>query len=605
MSGKKSILRACLAVCLLGTVLLGCAREQTQPEASEMPTENVEITVETKPRELSVTDLMKAVFTLKDDLESAVELIKEDELDAAAESLAKVQDNTQTVRESLNATVQNLGESAPSLRKELENIQRVLNLVDLAVEKLLLPTIEQMKEYPAAKIAVGDGISTHGLIAYLDYAESLIPDIEEVLACAKAVDLSLWDSDGEIGGYLETADELLDIYRADNTVFDWAKTILGADGDRLYLIVAQNSAEIRASGGFPGSMGTVRIKDGVLTLGKFRSVYQMLSMDVPKGIRLSVEEQRLFSYLSGMAAPRDADFCPDFARVGEIWAAGYETKNKETLSGIISMTPHMVQRILAAMDTQIELFDGSVMNGENATEVLQYDIYFKYSSKNTSSKSNVSMDDLFADAAQKTMEEIVENVSLPMLLKCLSIAKDSFADRTMMMWMNDASEQAMVEQMGWSGSLNKDPQNPQAGVYFSCNIPSKMGIFVDIDTQMGERVQNEDGSYTYPVTVTLTNTMTKAELEKADYYITGGLGGSIRGAAYFFAPAGGTVTDFTSNRGLFVQQAVYQDLQLGFINWITIRPDESVTITYFVTTAPNVETPLVFSQTPTVFGNIQ
>ena len=38
-----------------------------------------------------------------------------------------------------------------------------------------------------------------------------------------------------------------------------AGAIFGAEGDRTYLITAQNSAEMRASGGFPGSMGTLRL----------------------------------------------------------------------------------------------------------------------------------------------------------------------------------------------------------------------------------------------------------------------------------------------------------------------------------------------------------
>ena len=42
---------------------------------------------------------------------------------------------------------------------------------------------------------------------------------------------------------------------------------------------------------------------------------------------------------------------------------------------------------------------------------------------------------LFADAAQKTMRKLMDNLSLSSLLSYLTIAKESFEDRTLMIWM--------------------------------------------------------------------------------------------------------------------------------------------------------------------------
>ena len=232
-----------------------------------------------------------------------------------------------------------------------------------------------------------------------------------------------------------------------------------------------------------------------------------------------------------------------------------------------------------------------------------YDIYYKYCSKATFYNTDVSTDALFADAAQKTMETVMENLSVPHLLAYLSAAKESIENRTLMLWMQDETEQAFVSEMGWSGSLNRDPEKPQAGVYFNCTVSSKQGMFLTIDTEMGERVRNDDGSYTYPIKVTFSNTITQKEAEEAGAYITGGFGGEIRGAAYFFAPAGGTVSDFTVVNGPTVWMEKYQDLQLGFLSWLVVRPDKPVTVTYSLTTAPGVETPPVFSRTPTVQDN--
>ena len=165
--------------------------------------------------------------------------------------------------------------------------------------------------------------------------------------------------------------------------------------------------------------------------------------------------------------------------------------------------------------------------------------------------------------------------------------------------MKDGQEQAFIQRIGWSGGLNKDPEKPEAGVYYNCILSSKMGWYVLMDTQVGDRVKNEDGSYTYPVTVTFANNATKEELKTAIKYITGGAGGTITSAAYFFAPAGGTVSDFVASNGQKIQIKTYNGLELGFMDRFKLDPNKPITITYNVTTAPGVETPLTFSKTPT------
>lgn len=66
---------------------------------------------------------------------------------------------------------------------------------------------------------------------------------------------------------------------------------------------------------------------------------------------------------------------------------------------------------------------------------------------------------------------------------------------------------------------------------------------------------------------------------------------------YLLAPAGGTVTDFTTSNGVRVVSKSYNGLDLGNIS-CTLNPGGSMTVTYKVTTAPGVETPLGFSVTP-------
>lgn len=586
-------LAGCLAVVLMLTIVLaGCRQTGSAPEtaATSVPEETV--------AELSVSDLLKAVLTLKDDLETAIDDAQDGNLEDAQTKVDGLAQKTETIRASLNLTMKNLGDSMPSLQTQLRNIQDLLDLVDLASETLLNPALEQIRQHPVSDMRTGDGVSTRLICDYLDFAESRMPAVEALVEKANSVDLSLVDSDGDIAEHLKAANDLLDMYREDNAVFSRLKSIFGADGDRLYVVAAQNSAEIRASGGFPGAIGTIRIRDGVLILEDFKKVYNVLSSYTPSQANITNTEHRLFH--GGLSAPRDADFCPDFERVAYIWALGYEAEQGEHVDGVISMTPAIVQKLLAAMEEEIKLFDGTILDGDNAARVLQHDLYFQYFSNDYISGREIIADQLFADTAKKAMQKLMENLALSDISEYLSIAGEGFQDRTLMLWMDDEAEQAILAKLGWNGGLNADPEKPQAGIYYNCTVASKMGWFLIMDTEIGERVKNEDGSYTYPITVTFSNDMTQEEYRTASGYITGSNGGAIGGSAYFFAPAGGTVSGFTTSNNVSIEIATYHDLQLGYMRVFNIPRGKTVTVTYNVTTAPGVETPLTLSKTPTM-----
>lgn len=565
-------------------------------EASAQATDEIPET--TAPKELSVTDLLKAVMTLKDDLKTAVLDAGNGETESAAELVDNLNQKTDTIRRSLDLTLQSLGDEMPSLQSQLTNIQGLLDLLDEASESLLHPMIQELSAHPMADLNTGDGFDTRVLCEYLDFAEERMPDIEAMVAQAKTLDISLMDDDGDMGDALAKANRLLELYHQDKDLFSKVKSFLGADGDRLYVLAAQNSSEIRASGGFPGAVGTIRIQDGILTLGDFKKVYDVFSSYTPAEANITSVENRLFH--GGLSAPRDADFCPDFERVAYIWALGYETGMKEPVDGVISMTPVVVQKLLKAIDEEIVLFDGTTMDGDNAVKVLQFDLYFQYFGKEKVSNAAIVADQLFADAAKKTAQKLTENMGAKELKALLSIMGDCFEDRTMMVWAKDESLQNAIVQLGWSGGLNKDPQKPQLGIYYNCTSASKMGMFLAKETEIGEGVPNEDGSYTYDVTVTLSNNITEDELRSAGQYITGGTGGSIAGSTYFFAPAGGSIGNFSTSNGVMVQRDEYHDLQLGFMPSYSIHPGKPVVVNFQVTTAPGVAEPLTISETPTL-----
>ena len=545
--------------------------------------------------QIRLPDLLGIAKSIKSNLLSAIQDIKQNNLESAKIKLDTVQKDIASVR----AFVDKIP-FLMNLVPQAESIYDLLDAADMAILEVLIPTIDLMEEHPLSELSVGDGFDTRLICEYIDFVESVMPKLEILIETVNSLDFSLLDSEGKITEALETANELLDAYHEKPEILSMLKAMLGANEDRVYLIAVQNPSEIRASGGFPGSMSILRIQDGILTLGDFSSVRNFLVFKTPDNIKITQEEYALFSYLSGVHIPQDADLCPDFERVGHIWASSYTERFKETISGVIAVSPHIVQRILSALDEEIQLSDGLVLNGENSTKVLIHDIYFKYfDRRNLHPNRFVVSDQLFAEAAEKAMEKLTSNSSFSQLLEYFPVLKESIEDRTLMLWMEDEEEQRFVVDMGWNGGLNKDPQNPEAGIYVNVVSASKMGWFLLMDTDIGERTENADGSYTYPITVTFTNNITKEEIQAADRYISADLGGAMYGVAYFFAPAGGNVDNFVATNGHNIKLKTYNGMSLGFMDPFTIWPNNPITITYTVTTAPGVDTPLAISKTPT------
>lgn len=599
VNNKKWICLMVLA--LLVSFFYGCSvrgKADVTPTGNAVDVAERSVPAETEAKELSVTDLLKAVFTLKGDLEKSLEDLLDQNPDAAAAGLQAVSEKSLTVRRSLNATITNLGNEMPAITNQLENIRNVLGLIDMLSEQILQPAITMVRDNPLDELSTEDGIRVDLLGKYIDFADGLMPAVDALVAQAQTVDLSIVDSDGDLTSKLEKANRLLAFYKQDPAIFTTLKTMLGVNGDRTYVLAAQNSAEIRASGGFPGAIGVIRIQNGILTIQDFQKVYDILSSNTPTEAKITSQETNLFH--GGLSAPRDADYCPDFERVAYIWALGYEARQSEAVDGVISVTPVVVQRLLNVMEQEVTLFDGLTIDGRNACRVLQYDLYYKYFGNQYVANAATLTDQLFADAAKKTMILLQDNMDGQRLSGYLYAAKESVADRTTMIWMRDEAEQTIIRSLGLNGGLNSNPEKPEAGIYVNCVVASKMGIFFEMDTKAGKRIQNSDGSYTYPITVTFRNTITKDEINTASAYITGGSDGYYSGSAYFFAPAGGTVGNFSSDGQVYIQEDEYHDLQLGYLRSFLIAPGKSLTITYDVTTAPGVEEELVISRTPTL-----
>ncbi len=538
-----------------------------------------------------------SAFELKDNLQEVVTCVKAKDYEGAIVATDKMETTSQKMQKTFDTFAWKVTSHIPVVGDYVDSAFNIVEILNVTSDQILKPAVNVMSDYPLDNLKAGDGMFDVDVIrAYVNLAEQLDPAIDQIAVSLNGIYLPS-SMNGMVDEYMGKLTSLTQTYKNSEEFIPLLKAFIGDGSDKLYLLAAQNSSEIRASGGFPGAIGTIQISDGILSIGNFETVFNVMSKRSSKDTGITDEEANIFG--SWMYYPRDACFSPDFERVAYIWSVAYREESKAEVDGIVSLTPTIIQQLLQYIGT-ITLSDGTELDGDNATRVLEHDLYYKYMTNDDFFASNDMTDALFEETAKTTMSLLVKDFSLDRVAAYMDIFTSGAKDRTIMMWMANEEEQELVRAAGCSGGLNSDENNPEVGVYFSMSDSCKMGWYLNIDNEISDPVLNEDGSLTYEMKVTLSNIVTNDEINKANWYILGEYNGGIIGYLYIIAPAGGTISDFETNRYGAMSFGTIKEHDIAYKHGIVVNPGSDFVVTYKVTTAPGVTTPLGISQTPTL-----
>lgn len=554
----------------------------------------------------SAKEMKSQATQVLQDVKSIQTAIGENDYAAAAQSVQQASELTGSIAGELSSPLWMVASIIPVYGQDISGMRDLMTALDDAFDDGLVPLTKTLEANPPDSLISADRrINVAAVTQLLDAVQDAAPSMQKCADVAESLpEMHIEQLKSVVDPAKEKLVTINATFQKAAALAPVAGPVLGANGNRTYLIVAQNSAELRSSGGFPGSMGTLEIRDGEIILNDFAKVYDVLTDTNPSSVSITDEEYALFG-AAGMDCPRDAGIDPDFTRVASIWAASYEERNVAHLDGVISITPSVVQDILAIVGP-VTLSDGTELTGSNATKVLQSDIYWKYLAEGADpdGTGGAVTDALFAQAAHETFNKLFSNLNADTLIKFASCMAKDMEDRTVMFWLTDEGEQAILASLDCSGALNDDPMRPELGVFFSLWVGSKMGWYVDIDNQVLESKKNADGSYTYKMQTTFTDTVSSEEIASGGEYIIGDIYdyeyGILYPCLYIYAPAGGSISNLESNSSVAFEEARHDGLQ-AFKAWRTVlRPGQPIVCTYTVTTAPNAEQEMKIVCTPTL-----
>lgn len=517
----------------------------------------------------------------------------------AVSSTAQLQETATSMSNTMNTPWWGLASIIPYYGDDVTVARTLVNVLHDVTTNALTPLTQALEAHPPTTLVGNGTIDIENFKALMNVVQTSIPVIKRNADALESMPEAHVDQLATaVAPIKEKFLSINDSLEAVDAFAPILATLLGADGDRLYLITAQNSAETRSTGGFPGAMGTLAISNGTLSFGDFDKCVDVVGAAIPSWITITDVENELFDY-EWMHYVPNVGYNPDFPRVASIWAAGYQRINEKPVDGVISLTPAIIQDILA-ITGGITLSDGTYMDGTNATKVLQSDLYWKYFSlEDYSSGAGEITDDLFAEVAAACVHQLFDDMNPSKLLGLVDVLKKHVDDHTAMLWLADEAEQQRIEPLDCSGALNSDPTTPKLGTYFNALMASKIGWYADMETTIGEAQGNADGTTSYRCSTTFRNVITQQEVAEGRNYLIGQFrDGNMLPWIYITAPAGGTITDFTTSDGQVFSQGTYKDLQVWYIQEGSIPPGGELTCTYTVTVSKDAKEPLGLSATP-------
>ncbi|MHB1773712.1 MAG: DUF4012 domain-containing protein [Acidimicrobiales bacterium] len=161
--------------------------------------------------------------------------------------------------------------------------------------------------------------------------------------------------------------------------------MLGANGPRRYLVLFEDPAESRASGGVIGDYAEVTAIGGKISLAKIGAVGTLDSTGNPAAKRLIGPADYVARY--SQFQPQDywenVPMSPDFPSVGEVAANLYPESGGTKVNGVISLDPVAMADLLAATGPITVPEWPIAVNAANAVAILAHGEFIHFSANNS------------------------------------------------------------------------------------------------------------------------------------------------------------------------------------------------------------------------------
>ncbi|MFA5985879.1 MAG: DUF4012 domain-containing protein [Parcubacteria group bacterium] len=242
--------------------------------------------------------------------------------------------------------------------------------------------------------------------------------------------------------------------------------MLGANGPRTYLLLFQNNNEMRATGGFIGSYGIVKINNGRITQMMIDDVYnpdgQLIDRVVPP---LPIQK------ISANWSMHDSNWFPNFPTSAKKTMDFYERSGGATVDGVIAITPELMKKLLEITGpVAVDGYDVT-LTSDNFVQILQGEIEDESNYVSKTEESLVKNDNkeekkedgdakitkkekpkkILSDLMPIMIDRLFDRKSPEHLAVVARVVSESLKERHIMIYMTKPEAQKIIENNGWGG----------------------------------------------------------------------------------------------------------------------------------------------------------
>lgn len=220
--------------------------------------------------------------------------------------------------------------------------------------------------------------------------------------------------------------------------------VTGEAGRKTYLVVFQNSAELRPTGGFIGSYAIVHFDGGKLLDYKINDIY---SADGQLKGRVQPPDEIMHYLGQPNWFMRDANFAADFPLTAKRLEWFLEKETGETVDGVIAVNLGAVQKILEATG-------GVTVSGQK--EKITADNFFhkaEYASEINFFPGSTQKRDFLGQVGEVLLSQITGNDKNTDWLALGQGLQSSLLQKDILFYFNSSAVQNIVETGSWDGGI--------------------------------------------------------------------------------------------------------------------------------------------------------
>lgn len=258
-----------------------------------------------------------------------------------------------------------------------------------------------------------------------------------------------WNSEKEI----EVANVSQDPSRLEEikTSLDIVKALSEKDGqEKTFLLLFQNDMELRPSGGYLGTFGILKIKDGQLVSIESHDT-NIFDGRIPDGIDVPFPMEEMLGISDWKM--RDSNWHPDFVLSAQETEKFYKLgQGQEEFFAVIAINTHVLSSVLEATGEIKIASEEEAFDSENAILKLERQVEKDYLEEG---KEVAQRKAVVGELAQAIVEKI-KAMSYKEKLELLRKLEDNLNQKDIQIYFKDQSLQEKIRNIGWSGEVDKD-----------------------------------------------------------------------------------------------------------------------------------------------------